>query len=137
MVPSASSIVAVLLRGGWEIGAVLDRYLRYSEAGDEFVGRVLSGLPLNDASFTSRRHSNCNCTARPANLGDGKAQLVELVHAHLHSSNGAIRQGDLEQDERSQDAGTGSRGDADADAPSNAGEARLRYFVGAAKGGTE
>lgn len=47
------SIIAVLLRGGWEIGAVLDRYLRYSEAGDEFVGRVLSGLPLNDASFTS------------------------------------------------------------------------------------
>ena len=47
------SIVAILLRGGWEIGQVLDRYLRYSEAGDEFVGRVISGLPLNDAAFTS------------------------------------------------------------------------------------
>lgn len=47
------SIISVLLRGGWEIGAVLDRYLRYSEAGDEFVGRVLSGLPLNDVMFTS------------------------------------------------------------------------------------
>ena len=47
------SIVAILMRGGWEIGQVLDRYLRYSEAGDEFVGRVISGLPLSEAAFTA------------------------------------------------------------------------------------
>jgi hypothetical protein len=47
------SIVAILMRGGWEIGQVLDRYLRYSEAGDEFVGRVISGLPLSETSFTA------------------------------------------------------------------------------------
>lgn len=47
------SIVAILMRGGWEIGQVLDRYLRYSEAGDEFVGRVISGLPLSESAFIS------------------------------------------------------------------------------------
>ena len=47
------SIVAILMRGGWEIGQVLDRYLRYSEAGDEFVGRVISGLPLSQTSFSA------------------------------------------------------------------------------------
>ena len=45
------SIVSIIIRAGWELGGVLERYLRYMEAGDQFVGRVVSGLPLNDVHF--------------------------------------------------------------------------------------
>jgi hypothetical protein len=44
-------IAAVCLRTGWALGGVLDRYIRYESAGDQYVGRVASGLP-NDARFS-------------------------------------------------------------------------------------
>jgi hypothetical protein len=45
------SIVSVCLRCGWSIGGVQDRYLRYEAAGDQFLGRVVAGLPINKAEF--------------------------------------------------------------------------------------
>lgn len=46
------SIVSVCLRCGWSIGPVQDRYLKYENAGDHFLGRVVSGLPLNKPEFS-------------------------------------------------------------------------------------
>lgn len=48
---SGPSISAIHLRAGWAMGGVQDRYLRYEAAGDMYVGRVVSGLPLNDPDF--------------------------------------------------------------------------------------
>jgi hypothetical protein len=45
------SIVSVCLRCGWSLGGVQDRYLRYESAGDQFVGRVVCGLPLDSCEF--------------------------------------------------------------------------------------
>lgn len=45
------SIVSVCLRCGWTIGGVQDRYFRYEAAGDQFLGRVVAGLPVNDSRF--------------------------------------------------------------------------------------
>ena len=45
------SIVSVCLRCGWSLGGVQDRYLRYEAAGDQFLGRVVAGLPLNKPDF--------------------------------------------------------------------------------------
>ena len=45
------SIVSVCLRCGWSLGGVQDRYLRYEAAGDQYLGRVVAGLPLNSTSF--------------------------------------------------------------------------------------
>ncbi|RHY45322.1 hypothetical protein DYB30_012729 [Aphanomyces astaci] len=45
------SIVSVCLRCGWSLGNVLERYMHYEGAGDQFLGRVMAGLPINDASF--------------------------------------------------------------------------------------
>jgi hypothetical protein len=42
---------SVLLRGGWNLGGVISRYLKIECAGDQFVGRVLAGLPLDDPQF--------------------------------------------------------------------------------------
>ena len=47
------STVQVFLRAGWSLGNVQDRYLFAGAGGDQLTGRVLSGLPFNDASFAS------------------------------------------------------------------------------------
>lgn len=47
------SVVSVCLHCGWSLGGVQDRYFRYEAAGDQFLGRVVAGLPLNDAKFAS------------------------------------------------------------------------------------
>ena len=39
------------MRAGWKIGGVQDRYFRYENAGDHYLGRVLSGLPQHSAKF--------------------------------------------------------------------------------------
>jgi hypothetical protein len=43
----APNIVAIQLRAGWTLEGVQGRYLKYSAAGDQYVGRTISGLPLN------------------------------------------------------------------------------------------
>ncbi|KUG01951.1 hypothetical protein AM587_10001959 [Phytophthora nicotianae] len=45
------SIVSVCLRCGWSLGGVQDRYFRYEAAGDQFLGRVVAGLPINDSKL--------------------------------------------------------------------------------------
>jgi hypothetical protein len=47
------STVQVFLRAGWSLGNVQDRYLFAGAGGDQVTGRVLSGLPFNDCSFSS------------------------------------------------------------------------------------
>eukprot|EP00963_Diacronema_lutheri_P010557 scaffold1074_cov303-Pavlova_lutheri.AAC.1 len=41
------SLSAISLRAGWTQPGVEDTYRRYDSAGDEHVGRVLTGLPMN------------------------------------------------------------------------------------------
>lgn len=48
---SGPSIVSVCIRCGWSIGHVLKRYMHYEKAGDQFLGRVIAGLPLNSSKF--------------------------------------------------------------------------------------
>ncbi|KAF1786353.1 hypothetical protein GQ600_4906 [Phytophthora cactorum] len=48
--------VAVHLRAGWSMGGVQDRYLRHDAAGDMFVGRTVSGLPIYSQSFNASSH---------------------------------------------------------------------------------
>ena len=42
---------AVHLRAGWVMPGVTGTYMRYESAGDQFVGRVVSGLPPNSPLF--------------------------------------------------------------------------------------
>ena len=43
--------VATNLRAGWTMGVIQDTYLKYEAAGDQYVGRVVSGLPVCSAKF--------------------------------------------------------------------------------------
>jgi hypothetical protein len=45
------SIVAIQLRAGWTIEGVMSRYTRFEAAGDQYVGRCVSGLPINSHKF--------------------------------------------------------------------------------------
>ena len=45
--------VATNIRAGWTMGPIQDTYLRYESAGDQYVGRVVSGLPLSSAKFAA------------------------------------------------------------------------------------
>ena len=47
----APQIAAICNRAGWTMGKVKDVYLKYGAAGDQYVGRVVAGLPTQKASF--------------------------------------------------------------------------------------
>jgi hypothetical protein len=46
-------MVSICLRVGWALGNVQDRYLRYEAAGDQYLGRVVSGLPYDSEQFAA------------------------------------------------------------------------------------
>ena len=48
-----SPIVSVCLRAGWTIGRVKERYLKYEYAGDELVGRSLTGISPTSCEFST------------------------------------------------------------------------------------
>ena len=43
--------VATNIRARWSMGIIQDTYLRYEAAGDQYVGRVVCGLPLSSPKF--------------------------------------------------------------------------------------
>eukprot|EP00924_Labyrinthula_sp_SR-Ha-C_P014656 snap_masked-scaffold_74-processed-gene-0.44-mRNA-1 protein AED:0.01 eAED:0.01 QI:0/-1/0/1/-1/1/1/0/718 len=50
---NAPPIAAVQLRAGWSMGTVLNVYLRFEAAGDQYVGRTVSGLPISSYKFST------------------------------------------------------------------------------------
>jgi hypothetical protein len=45
------AFVTIMLRGGWSLEGIDKRYVRYERAGDQYVGRILSGLNVNTPEF--------------------------------------------------------------------------------------
>ncbi|CAM9443107.1 unnamed protein product [Chrysoparadoxa australica] len=43
--------VAISLRAGWSLPGVEGTYKRYESAGDQYIGRVCAGLPVNSEEF--------------------------------------------------------------------------------------
>ena len=44
-------MVSICLRAMWSMGHVKERYLQYEKAGDQYLGRVVTGLDVNSAKF--------------------------------------------------------------------------------------
>ena len=44
------SIIAIFLRAGWSLGPVQDRYITYSDGGDQLCGRVCCGLNFTEGA---------------------------------------------------------------------------------------
>ena len=51
--PGGPSSMSICIRGGWSLGGVKDVYMTYHAEGDHFCGRMLSLLPLLQATFAS------------------------------------------------------------------------------------
>eukprot|EP00924_Labyrinthula_sp_SR-Ha-C_P012116 maker-scaffold_26-snap-gene-4.1-mRNA-1 protein AED:0.35 eAED:0.35 QI:0/0/0/1/0/0/2/0/184 len=49
---NAPPIAAVQLRAGWSMGTVLNIYLHFEAAGDQYVGRTISGLLISSHKFS-------------------------------------------------------------------------------------
>jgi hypothetical protein len=47
------SIVSICLRAGWSMGNVKDRYLKHEKAGDQYCGRLATGIDSMDAEFAT------------------------------------------------------------------------------------
>jgi hypothetical protein len=47
------SAAAICLRAGWSMPGVQSTYIRYEAAGDQFVGRTVAGLPLDNPNFAT------------------------------------------------------------------------------------
>jgi hypothetical protein len=45
------SSITVCLRAGWKMGGVQDRYFRYERGGDQYTGRIVSGLDMRTPEF--------------------------------------------------------------------------------------
>ena len=55
-------MVSICLRAMWSMGSVKERYLQFEKAGDQYLGRVVSGLDVNDVSFAiSPPYFECDC----------------------------------------------------------------------------
>jgi hypothetical protein len=72
---SGPSIVSVCVRAGWTLGDIQDRYLKYESAGDQFVGRILSGLPQNESGFA--------CV--PPHFEDGDEDVMRALFKYFPS----------------------------------------------------
>jgi len=44
-------MVSICLRAMWSMGHVKERYLQFEKAGDQYLGRVVCGLDVNDVKF--------------------------------------------------------------------------------------
>ena len=49
--PAGPAIIAVCIRMGWKLGAVLSVYLRLEKGGDQLCGRVAAMLPIESTDF--------------------------------------------------------------------------------------
>lgn len=52
-IPGVPPVAASSQRGGWSMGNIKDRYFKYQEAGDKYVGRCLCLLPILHVDLAS------------------------------------------------------------------------------------
>jgi hypothetical protein len=66
---AAPSSVAVNNRGGWTLGGSRDVYLLYERAGDQYVGRILSGMDVLSPKFGASCPEFIHCRVVPPENG--------------------------------------------------------------------
>ena len=76
-------IASICLRANWAMPGVMNRYIRFEAAGDQFVGRSVSGLPRNTIDFaTSPAYfdfTSCNATEREENTTELESWIKDRM----------------------------------------------------------
>jgi len=70
--------VSINNRGGWTLGGVRDVYLLYERAGDQYVGRVLSGLDVMSPNFECSSPEFVS-TVQDVSVEEQETQQAELM----------------------------------------------------------
>ena len=74
------SVVAVCTRANWSMGPTLERYLKNGQAGDQFCGRVVCGLPQLDWRFSALPpHFNASRFAEGDGEGDSQWEQISTA----------------------------------------------------------
>ncbi|KAI2511612.1 hypothetical protein MHU86_2866 [Fragilaria crotonensis] len=92
---AAPSSVSVNNRGGWTLGGVRDVYMLYERAGDQYVGRILSGMNVLSARFGASApdfyyHGEIGIPERAAQVQEKQAELDRQVQTVLNSCFGEL-----------------------------------------------
>ena len=76
-------MASICLRAGWSMGPVKEKYIHYEKAGDQYVGRVVTGLNVNSVEFTvSPPYFNFPETNDADGRGTGTSTIEEdIKHA--------------------------------------------------------
>ena len=73
-------MAAVCIRAGWSMGPVKDRYIHYEKAGDEFVGRTVTGITALDCNFAISPVYWNWCGLSPSEESNAKKRLEEIIN---------------------------------------------------------
>ena len=74
-------VSSVALRGDWSMGKVLDVYWKFGEPGDSYLGRCLSGLNPNNASFAILPPHFCTLEEDNSDVKEG----MDLMYGKITS----------------------------------------------------
>ena len=71
------NVVVVCQRAGWSMGPTLERYLKNGQAGDQFLGRVVCGLPQLNWKFAALPpHFNARRFGEEGGESDAEYELL-------------------------------------------------------------
>ena len=76
-------IVSVNLRAVWTVGRVKERYIKYENAGDEFVGRTLTGIPPTSCDFGISPVYLKQTTENSKDIDDFSSLVFPIEHSIL------------------------------------------------------
>ena len=76
------------LRAGWTLGPTLERYLRSADAGDQFCGRVVAGLPQLTKDFSALPPHFKNMQPGPEADMIDKGVTQAFPYPRAHTTNG-------------------------------------------------
>ena len=81
------SAAATCIRGGHTMGSVRDIYVLHERAGDNYCGRILAGLPINDAKFAASHPDFVPVVdgMSEAELEERQVEVDESVNATLNT----------------------------------------------------
>ena len=92
---AAPSSVSVNNRGGWTLGGVRDVYMLYERAGDQYVGRILSGMNVLSPRFGASApdfyyHGEIGVCEAVALVQEKQAEVDREVQTVLNSCFGEL-----------------------------------------------
>ena len=76
---AAPSIISIVLRAGWSLRGVENRYFRHEAAGDQYLGRILAGLDPTSGEFAILPPWFAATTQAEKKIVQGKGSILAMA----------------------------------------------------------